>query len=405
MIFNFSVSHLHAINEALYLIPYAKREKMKKTLLIFVCALVLSVAANAKTSRSVLPVIPSLERLSDPSFDEFDDLIKAAFDLYKQQKYDEALAACAKATAIRPNDIRPHYVSGLVYMAQWKMKSASEEFGKGISINPGVKQLYYLKASADRYRDAREDAIAAAHKAIEIDPNFAEAYVVLAESLAMGSKEEDAAIQAFRTAIKLKPDLFSAYTQLGIYLEAKKDYKGAEEIYRKAMELDPQKMACRFSLGRMLVKQGRLVEARAVWEGRAWDKDNIFPNLITVLERAENLKRATDNLEKKPNDPDALVQMGEAVMDGDSWVVDGRQERAITYFAKALAIKPDLAKAQYNICKAYIHIADTFKDKNKKVDEELAKLRKIDPKLADEMVDYRKNYSGGIKGIAASPDQ
>jgi len=36
--------------------------------------------------------------------------------------------------------------------------------------------------------------------------------------------------------------------------------------------------------------------------------------------------------------------------------------------------QPDYARAQYGIVKAYIQIADTFPDQNKKVDLELAKL-------------------------------
>jgi tetratricopeptide (TPR) repeat protein len=146
------------------------------------------------------------------------------------------------------------------------------------------------------------------------------------------------------------------------------------------------------------VKQGRLEEARGLWENRTSDEDLTFPNFIELLKRAENLKRATEALAQKPNDPEAIVEMGLAVMEGDSWVVDGRQERAIVYFRKALEIKPGFAKAQYAICKAYIQLADVFSNKKKNVDEELAKLRRLDPKLADEMEEYRKNYSGGIRG-------
>lgn len=88
-------------------------------------------------------------------------------------------------------------------------------------------------------------------------------------------------------------------------------------------------------------------------------------------------------------------------MDGESWVVDGRQKRAIVYFRKALEIKPNYARAQYAICKAYIQIADTFKDEKKNVDLELAKLRQLDAALANELEEYRKKYVGGI--VAAPP--
>ncbi|HRH40066.1 MAG TPA: tetratricopeptide repeat protein [Pyrinomonadaceae bacterium] len=89
------------------------------------------------------------------------------------------------------------------------------------------------------------------------------------------------------------------------------------------------------------------------------------------------------NLQKIQIIPKNSCKIGFTVMDGDSWVSDGRQVRAIEYFKKALELKPKFAMAQYGICKAYIQIADI--DKSKNVDEELAKLNKLDFNLAKEI--------------------
>jgi hypothetical protein len=110
-------------------------------------------------------------------------------------------------------------------------------------------------------------------------------------------------------------------------------------------------------------------------------------------------------LAKNPKDPEALIEMGMAVMEGDSWVVDGRQERAIVYFKQALQQKPDSARAQYAICKAYVQIADTFPKESAVLDREMAKLRKLDPKLTAEMEEYRKTYQGGLIGTPVKTDQ
>jgi hypothetical protein len=124
-----------------------------------------------------------------------------------------------------------------------------------------------------------------------------------------------------------------------------------------------------------------------------------------MLTRAENLKRAKEELARKPNDPDTLVEMGLAVMDGDHWVVDGRQKRAMVYFRKALELKPGFARAQYGVVKAYIQGVDFAKDESKKVDAELAKLRKLDAELAAEMEEYRKTYVSGLVGTPINNDQ
>lgn len=331
------------------------------------------------------------------NFDEIDDLLKTAFELYREKKYVEALEKCKKAGDINPNDPRVYSISGLIFMAQWQMKNASDNFSKAIELQPTNKFFYLYKSKADHFRNEWVLAEESARQAIKLDAKFAEAYQMLGNSLRYRKEKSAEAVTAYRTALELNPKLPGLLESLGGLYREIGDEKGSEEIWRKGIESDPQKMVGRFDLGRMLVKQGRLAEARKLWEERTSDKDNTFPNFITVLERAENLEKAKKELAAKPNDAKALFQMGKAVMEGDSWVVDGRQEKAVEYFRKALKVKPNFVEAQFQICKAFVQIADTFGSKNPLVDKELAILRKMDAKLAKEIEDYRKNYSGGLR--------
>ena len=332
---------------------------------------------------------------------EANELLQTGVELYRQGKFDEALVNAGKASGLSPNDHRPQLLAGLVYMSQMKLRSASEAFGNASRLRPQAKELYILKADVDARRGANDEAIAASRKALEIDPNYAEAYGMIGKALRWDDKRRPEAIAAFRSAIKINPRFLPPYEQLGQILDEAKDQKAAEEVFRQGVAADPKQMIGRFALGRMLVKQGRLVEAREIWEGRTSDEDHTFPQFIELLKRAENLKRATDALAQKPKDPDALIEMGLAVMEGDSWVYDGRQKRAIVYFKEALTLKPNYARAQYAICKAYIQIADTFKDEKITLDQELTKLRQLDPALAQELEEYRKKYVGGI--VAGPP--
>jgi tetratricopeptide (TPR) repeat protein len=333
---------------------------------------------------------------------EVETLIRTAYALYENGKFEEALINVNNAKALSPNDFRPPTIAGLVWMAQWKMKRASAEFAAAIRLNPKFKELYLLKAKADISIGSTEEAIAGARKALELDPNFGEAYATIGEALEHDEKRQTEAIAAYQSALKLNPNLFGVYDSLGQLFVNLKDEKQAEEIYRQGMAADPKRMSGRFQLGRLLVKQGRLVEARQVWEGRASDVDRISPSFINLLTRAENMKRATAALAQKPNDANALVEMGLAVMEGESWVVDGRQERAIVYFRKALAIQPNLVKAQYNIVKA---MAQSLGKDDKKLKQELGKLRALDPAQAREMEEYIKTYEGGLIGTPIDKNQ
>jgi tetratricopeptide (TPR) repeat protein len=287
-------------------------------------------------------------------------------------------------------------------MAQWKMKSASTEFAAVIRMQPQRKEFYVLKAKADISLGEVDEAIAGCRKAIELDPNFAEAYATIGEALEHNEKRQAEAISAYQSALKMNPNLFEVYDSLGQLFVNVKDEKRAQEVYRQGMAADPKHMSGRFQLGRLFVKQGKLVEARQLWDGRTSDEDRIGPSFINLLTRAENLKRAVETLARTPNDPNALLEMGLAVMDGESWIVDGRQERAIVYFRKALAIQPGLVKVQYNIVKAMVQYLG--KD-DKKLKQELAKLRQLDPALAKEMEEYRRTYEGGLIGTPLKLDQ
>jgi hypothetical protein len=50
-----------------------------------------------------------------------------------------------------------------------------------------------------------------------------------------------------------------------------------------------------------------------------------------------------------------------------------------------------------------VQIADTFQSKNIELDKELEKLKIMDPELASEIVEYRKNYAGGIRSSGPPP--
>jgi tetratricopeptide (TPR) repeat protein len=75
-----------------------------------------------------------------------------------------------------------------------------------------------------------------------------------------------------------------AYGILGAVLEAKKDYPGAEQVFRVALSKSPGDARLLNNLGIVLEQQGRLEEARQLFEA-ALKAD---PNLYKVR---ENLKR------------------------------------------------------------------------------------------------------------------
>ena len=75
------------------------------------------------------------------------------------------------------------------------------------------------------------------NKAIELDPNLAEAYHSLGIVYRESKQDYDKAIEYYRKAINLKPNDADVYVSLGdAYKDGKRDYAKAMECYKEAVK-------------------------------------------------------------------------------------------------------------------------------------------------------------------------
>ena len=151
---------------------------------------------------------------------------QAGFCNEKLGKHSEALEASKRAVNLRP--------------------SAESYFNIGLAN-------FYLK----QYREAAEGYRAA----IKLDPyNSADAYYALGLVYRDWGKADDE-IQAYKQAIKLRPDYTVAYERLGSrYLKSKK-FNEAVEVFRQLAALKPGDPFAPNSLGEAYVELNRLNDA------------------------------------------------------------------------------------------------------------------------------------------------
>lgn len=201
------------------------------------------------------------------------------------------------------------------------------------SRNPEAVELYLrgLHYWNKRDRDNIQKAIELFDQAIERDPVYALAYSGLANcyvvmsSVAYGTLSTKDAMEraaaAAKKALEIDPNLAEAHTSLGIVqLKYDWNWREAEKSFKRAIELKPDYPAAHYWYSNLLGTTGRLAEAVAESE-RAKELDPLSPLFVTNLGRAYYRARDFD--------------------------------KAIDYFLRVLAEKPNNTSAMYVLAHAY----------------------------------------------------
>jgi TolB-like protein/Tfp pilus assembly protein PilF len=132
-------------------------------------------------------------------------------------------------------------------------------------------QFWYYRATAD----GRRRAASYYQQAIDIDPDFAEAWAGLSKALVsvglLGGQDwhhaRELALHAAERAVALDPKLAAAHDALGaVRYWLDWDWPAANTEYETARLLDPDNSEALVGLGRLAAAHGRLTDALRLWE-------------------------------------------------------------------------------------------------------------------------------------------
>ncbi len=143
-------------------------------------------------------------------------------------------------------------------------------------------------------------AVAAFHKAIELEPKDAKAHSELGIALRLQGKLPQATA-ACRTAIKLDPKDATGWCSLGLALHAQRKLPEAANAYRQAIALNPKDALAHYNLGNALAHQGQLDEAEAAYRkaiGLRPEHPEAHCNLGLILRDLGRFAQALEFLQK-----------------------------------------------------------------------------------------------------------
>lgn len=235
------------------------------------------------------------------------------------------------------------------------------------SVSPEVYENYLkgqFTLTRSNSRVAVEQSIGYFEEAIRKDPTFSPAYVGLAAahshlaSVFMGAPPETERIKvvdAARKALELDPQLAEAHVLLATVQQELWQWTESESEYRRALELNPNDPAAHDGLARWLLCQGRTDEALA-WVRRGREIDPVAVSgteigwiLFQSRRYDESMQELRSVLAVRPEDSAALWFLGFVL------VADNQANEAIPVLEKTLSVSGHSSAVMGVLIRAYAH--------------------------------------------------
>ncbi len=190
-----------------------------------------------------------------------------------------------------------------VHQALDYFRRAVEEAPHYAQAHAGIADSYNVLGdlAAIPGAEAREAALAAAHRALEIDPQNPEALTSLAFTRLFFQWDWNGAAEAFERAIALGPGYATGHQWYAEYLVSQARFPEAESEARRAITLDPLAFVMHTTLADVLYFSRRYQESIGVLRGLLEIQPNLgsaMTDLARVLAQAGELDEAIDLFER-----------------------------------------------------------------------------------------------------------
>ena len=261
-----------------------------------------------------------------------DEIVQSIAKALKVVLTDQEKREIEKAPTV---DVRAYdyYLRGRQYFHQFRRKTiefAQQMFSRAIEIDSKYAQAFAGLADCHSHlyfwwtanRADLHAAESASRKALELDPNLAEAHVSRGVAFSL-SNLFDEAQKEFETALRLNPKLYEAYYFFARACFAAGKLEEAADLFEKAAQVNPDDYQAPALLSSVYVGLHRPAEAE-VCDRRA----------IRVIER---------HLELHPDDARALY-LGAAV-----FAHLGDRDRSVVFARRALEVDPEDPGVLYNV--------------------------------------------------------
>ena len=179
---------------------------------------------------------------------ECDSLIHEAHQCHQQGNIDRAETLCRKVQKIQPLNFDALQILGAIALGRLNYPRAVKFLTAASDIHGDIPALNVNLGIAYKHNHQLEQAKACFGRAIELDPNFGQAYYNLALVMA-DERNFPASIQLLRDSERCRPDHIPTLMLLASNLQQLGHFAEAEAYYQRVLQLAAPSAELYFSLG------------------------------------------------------------------------------------------------------------------------------------------------------------
>jgi tetratricopeptide (TPR) repeat protein len=264
----------------------------------------------------------------------------------------ESLDELQAALRLKPNSPQFHNRMGEVLSRFVETDKARGEFETALKIDPRLADVHVNLSLVLAQQGELEAAATHLDRAIELLGNSREAaraHFLRAKIWAAQDQMEKADAELTQ-AVQLRPDFADAWSDLGAVRRLERNYAGAEKALVKAVELDPQNALAQYRLGQTDLENGKAEAAVRHLEIAAEYTPEDRPTLYTLMralqktgrdQEAESIRaRVTKQLDADHRASDAGFTASELNSEGIELEKSGDLAVAVTKYKGAVDLDP-----------------------------------------------------------------
>jgi tetratricopeptide (TPR) repeat protein len=199
--------------------------------------------------------LPYFQKATDSDGGYGEAWAQAGFCNEKVGRHAEAVEASKKAVSIRPS-AESYFNIGLANYYLKQYRESETAYRQAIKIDPyNAADAYYALGLTYRDSGQFDDEIQAYKHALRLKPDYATAYDRLGQRY-LQLKKYNEAIEAFKQLSALRPGDANAQNNMGEAYEAMNKHDESVEAFRQAIRLKPDFGKAYFNLGKTFLAQG-----------------------------------------------------------------------------------------------------------------------------------------------------